>query len=63
MQEVMKDGTIGETKTAKTLEELIPEIKKSLAKPEVDYVKIFMANQGFKSEEEINRLRAILGQI
>ena len=63
MQEVLKDGSVGEIKTANTLEELLPEIKKSLEKNEVDYVKLYFVKGGtqFKSEEKINTLKAILG--
>lgn len=42
MQEVLKDGSKGEIKTADTLAELLPEIEKSLKKPEVDHVKVFL---------------------
>jgi len=42
MQEVMKDGSKGKIKTAATLEELLPEIEKSLKKEEVDHVKVFL---------------------
>ena len=61
MQEVFKDGSVGEIKTANSLEDLLPEIKKALAKNEVDYVKIFYVNGGkhFKSEERINLFKAI----
>lgn len=46
MQEIKNDGTEGEVKTADTLEELLPEIKKSLAKPDVRCVKVFNALAG-----------------
>lgn len=42
MQEVRKDGSKGEIKTADTLAELLPEIEKSLKKKEVDHVKVFL---------------------
>ena len=38
MQEVYYDGSKGGVKTADTLEELVPEIKKSLKNPKVAYV-------------------------
>lgn len=53
MQEVMHDGSLGEMKTADTLEDLIPMIKKSLAHPRVKYVKIF--NNGNKVQIEQER--------
>lgn len=46
MQEVYKDGSLGELQTADSLEDLLPMIKESLAKPEVKYVKIFNAPDG-----------------
>ena len=42
MQEVRKDGSKGEIKTAETLAELLPEIEKSLKKEEVDHVKVIL---------------------
>lgn len=42
MQEIYHDGTEGEIKEADTLEDLIPEIKKSLENPKVKYVKLFI---------------------
>ena len=53
MQEVMHDGSLGEMKTADTLEDLIPMIKASLAHPRVKYVKIF--NNGNKVQVEQER--------
>lgn len=41
MQEVLKDGSIGETYTGDRLEDLVPHIKKSLEDPKVAFVKIF----------------------
>ena len=46
MQEVFEDGTLGEIKTADTLEELLPMIKESLANPRVKYVKVFNSPDG-----------------
>jgi len=43
MQEVLKDGTMGETHVEKTLEGLLPHIKKSISDPNVKYVKVFRA--------------------
>lgn len=53
MQEVYNDDSLGEMKTADTLEELIPMIKASLAHPRVKYVKIF--NNGNKVQIEQER--------
>lgn len=53
MQEVYEDGSLGEMKTADTLEDLIPMIKASLAHPRVKYVKIF--NNGNKVQIEQER--------
>lgn len=52
MQEVYKDGSLGEIKTADTLEDLIPMIKKSLAHPRVKYVKIFNNGKKVQAEQE-----------
>lgn len=54
MQEVRHDDTKGKVRTADTLEDLLPEIKKSLANPNVKYVKVFFLSgtEGFKSEVE-----------
>lgn len=56
MQEIMKDGTTGEVHVEDTIEDLIPFIKASLAKPDVKYVKVFRAVKGpekFRAEEEV----------
>lgn len=53
MQEVFNDGSLGEMKTADTLEDLLPMIKASLAHPRVKYVKIF--NNGSKVQVEQQR--------
>ena len=45
MQEVYHDGTEGEPKEADTLEDLLPEIKKSLKKKRVAYVKLFIPSR------------------
>ena len=45
MQEVYHDGTEGKIKQADTLEELMPEIKKSLKKKKVAYVKLFIPSK------------------
>jgi len=52
MQEVFKDGSLGEIKTADTLEDLLPMIKKSLAHPRVKYVKVFKNEEKVQSQEE-----------
>lgn len=52
MQEVFEDGSLGEIKTADTLEDLLPMIKKSLAHPRVKYVKIFNNGEKIQSEEK-----------
>jgi len=52
MQEVFKNGTEGEIITADTLEDLIPQIKKSLENPSVKYVKIFNAENKINSQEK-----------
>lgn len=52
MQEVYKDGSVGEIKTADTLEDLLPMIKESLAHPRVKYVKIFNNGQKVQAEQE-----------
>ena len=53
MQEVFEDGSLGEVKTADTLEDLLPMIKESLAHPRVKYVKVF--NNGEKVQVEEKR--------
>lgn len=52
MQEVFEDGSVGEIKTADTLEELLPMIKESLSHPRVKYVKVFNNGRKVQSEEE-----------
>ena len=52
MQEVHHDGSLGEIKTANTLEELLPMIKESLANPRVKYIKIFNNGEKMQAEEE-----------
>lgn len=52
MQEVYEDGTVGEVRTADTLEELLPMIKQSLAHPRVKYVKVFRNGKKVQAEEE-----------
>ncbi len=41
MQEVFKNGTEGEVHIENTILELVPHIVKSLANPNVKYVKVF----------------------
>lgn len=48
MQEVYHDGTKGKVKTAKILEELIPEIKKILDSQEVRPIKLFFPVSSYK---------------
>jgi hypothetical protein len=50
MQEVYHDGTEGEIKKTDTLEELLPEIKKSLKKKNVAYVKLFIPSRKRKKK-------------
>lgn len=50
MQEVYHDGTEGKPKQADTLEDLIPEIKKSLKKKKVAYVKLFIPGRRKKKK-------------
>jgi len=45
MREVYKDGTEGEVIAGNSLEELLPEIKKSLKKKKVAYVKLFIPSK------------------
>jgi len=52
MQEVYQDGSLGEIKTADTLEELLPMIKESLAHPRVMYVIVSINGQKVQVEEE-----------
>ena len=52
MQEVYDDGSLGEVKTANTLEALLPMIKASLAHPRVKYVKIFNNGNKIQLEQE-----------
>ena len=52
MQEVYHDGSLGEIKTANTLEELLPMIKESLAHPRVMYVTVSINGQKVQVEEE-----------
>ena len=52
MQEVYEDGSLGEVKTADTLEDLLPMIKASLAHPRVKYVKIFNNGKKVQAEQE-----------
>lgn len=52
MQEVFEDGSLGEIKTADTLEDLLPMIKESLAHPRVKYVKVFNNGKKVQGEEE-----------
>lgn len=52
MQEVYEDGSLGEIKTANTLEALLPMIKVSLAHPRVKYVKVFYNEEKVQAQEE-----------
>jgi len=57
MQEVFKNGTEGEVHVENTIPELVPHIVKSLANPNVKYVKIFRGKtlkneKRFMAEEE-----------
>lgn len=52
MQEVYEDGSLGEIKTADSLEDLLPMIKKSLGHPRVKYVKVFNNGKKVQAEEE-----------
>ncbi len=52
MQEVYDDGSLGEVKTANTLEALLPMIKALLAHPRVKYVKIFNNGNKIQLEQE-----------
>jgi len=51
MQEIMKDGSEGKRYEADTIEDLIPQIKKSLETPDVKYVKVFKATTPVTNEE------------
>lgn len=57
MQEVRHDDSTGEVHVENTIEDLVRHIKKSLAKPDVKYVKIFRGKtlkdeKRFTAEEE-----------
>jgi len=41
MQEIMKDGSVGEIHVANTIEDLVPYIRRSLGNPNVKFVKVF----------------------
>ena len=51
MQEVYHDGTEGKPKSADTLEELIPDIKKALEDPKVNHVKLFIPRRNRKKRK------------
>ena len=51
MQEVYRDGTEGKPKSADTLEELIPDIKKALEDPNVSHVKLFIPRKKRKKRK------------
>ena len=56
MQEILKNGSEGETHVANTIEDLIPHIKKSLEKPDVKYIKVFKdksLHTGLRAKVEI----------
>lgn len=56
MQEIHYDGSKGEIKEFSSLEEMLPELEKSLAKKEVKYVKVFRIQEGGKTTtEEVNK--------
>lgn len=57
MQEVRKDGSEGEIKTADTLAELLPEIEKSLKKKEVDHVRVFLPRSVIPKKRRKSRKR------
>lgn len=52
MQEMYQDGTMGETHVEKTIEDLIPHIKKSLENPKVAYVKVFRGKKLIGEEKK-----------
>ena len=66
MQEVYEDGSLGEVKTADTLEDLLPMIKASLANSHVKYVKVFNNGEKVQAEQERTtdkeELEAIIGK-
>jgi len=51
MQEVYHDGTKGKPKSAETLEELLPDIKKALEDPRVNHVKLFIPGRQRKQRK------------
>jgi len=56
MQEVLKNGSEGETHVADRIEDLVPHIKKSLDNPNVKYVKVFRSKSlhaGLRAKVEI----------
>jgi len=55
MQEVYKNGTKGEVIEGDSLEDLLPEIKKSLKKENVDHVRLFVP--GRKGRKQIEFLK------
>ena len=63
MQEVYEDGSVGEIKTADTLEDLLPMIKKSLAHPRVKYVKVFKNGEKVQAEQERTTNKEVMEEI
>ena len=63
MQEVYDDGTLGEIKTANTLEALLPMIKASLAHPRVKYVKVFNNGEKVQAKEERTSNKEVMEEI
>jgi len=56
MQEVYHDGSKGKIKKFNSLEEMLPELKKSLENENVKYIKIFkIREEGKVAKEEVNK--------
>ena len=62
MQEIYHNGSVGGVKTAKTVEELLPHIKLSLASPLVKCVKVYLVANSTKvaSEEEFHNIKDVI---
>jgi len=62
MQEIMKDGSEGKTVVKNTIEDLLPDIKKSLEDPNVAFVKVFRGKRLITNAEGLREQKTVVAQ-